>query len=105
VRLRSDFATRREDQRTSHRFELWCPGASTSNVVGGWPLAINDLRELRADWGGDMPKAPAATLLSTGGGPSSSPIQISDGEHGGGCYISNVTGGLRGSLAAATSFR
>ena len=105
VRLRSDFATRRDNQMTSHRFELWVPRQiDVSMSSAGGSLSINDLSgEFTGQTGGGgitIERARGHASLSTGGGPvnvTNSELSGTVSTGGGRVEISNVTGGLRGS--------
>ncbi len=105
VRIRSEFATLRENQMTSHRFELWVPRHMdvTMSSAGG-SVVINDLAgEFSGYTGGGgitIERARGHASLSTGGGAvtvTNSDLSGTVSTGGGTVEISNVTGGLRGS--------
>ena len=105
VRLRSEFATRRDNQMTSHRFELWVPRHMDVKMSSaGGSVAINDLAgEFSGYTGGGgitIERARGHASLSTGGGAvtvTNSDLSGTVSTGGGTVEISNVTGGLRGS--------
>ena len=105
VRLQSEFVTPRENQMTSHRFELWVPRhMDVSMSSAGGSVSINDLAgEFSGHTGGGgitIERARGHASLSTGGGAvivTNSELSGTVSTGGGTVEISNVTGGLRGS--------
>jgi beta-lactamase regulating signal transducer with metallopeptidase domain/DUF4097 and DUF4098 domain-containing protein YvlB len=105
VRLRSDFATHRDNQSTSHRFELWVPRhMDVSMSSAGGSVSISDLAgEFSGHTGGGeitIERARGYASLTTGGGSvtvTNSDLSGRVSTGGGNVEISNVTGGLRGS--------
>ena len=104
VRLQTDFSTRRDNQSTSHRFELWVPRyMDVSMSSAGGSVTISDLAgEFSGHTGGGeitIERARGRASLSTGGGSilvTNSELSGTVSTGGGSVEISNVTGGLRG---------